>query len=52
MIEAVIALAIYLCAGWCITNFVDTESILPNAFVILFWPLVGVWELFTFIFLI
>lgn len=52
MTDGVIALVVvlYLAAGWYIADLVDTEDILLNALVMLFWPLVVVLGLFVFIF--
>ena len=50
MMELAIGLVIYLVVGWFVADFIDTEDILLNALVMLFWPLVVVLGLFVFIF--
>ena len=50
MIEAVITVVVYLVIGRCIATIVDTEDILLDVLVMLFWPLVGVLAVFVFIF--
>lgn len=52
MSDGVIALilVLYLAAGWYVADLVDTEDILLNTLVMLFWPLVVVLGLFVFIF--
>ena len=48
--EMLVGLVIYLAIGWYIADLVDTEDILLNTLVMLFWPLVVVLGLFVFIF--
>ena len=50
MMELAIGLVIYLVVGWFVADFIDTEDILLNTLVMLFWPLAVVLGLFVFIF--
>jgi len=51
MMEWIIGLVIYLFVGWFVANFIDTEDILDNALVMLFWPLAVVLAFFCAYFL-
>ena len=46
----IIALVIYLAIGWYVAHIVDTEGILMDVLVMLFWPIVVILALCTFIF--